>query len=138
MNLIDGFITTCESLMITEDEIVTESWVISGDDLVVNLNNWKRKKYQNILYVTSKKPIKKMSERTIQDEIKRILNKSELETNVFPHLLRHSVASNGYKNGMKITSIQKILGHSNLKTTQLYTKISDDDVEYEYRKHMNS
>lgn len=52
MNLIDGFITTCESLMITEDEIVTESWVISGDDLVVNLNDWKRKKYQNILYVT--------------------------------------------------------------------------------------
>lgn len=52
MNLIDGFIIACESLMITEDEIVTESWVISGDDLVFNLNNWKRKKYQNILYVT--------------------------------------------------------------------------------------
>lgn len=91
----------------------------------------------NALFVTSKKPINRISVRSIQDEIKRIRNRSGLDINVHPHLLRYSTATNGHRNGMNILTIQKILGHSNISTTQIYTKTSDIDVEYEYRKHMN-
>lgn len=89
------------------------------------------------LFVTERKPINRMSNRAIQHAIDKIRNQSGLERNVYPHKLRHSFGTMAAAKGVDITTIQRLLGHSELSTTQIYVKTSSMAVEYEYRKHMN-
>lgn len=51
-----------------------------------------------------------------------------------PHTFRHSFAVHCLKSGMNIRTLQKILGHSGLNTTQVYLDLSGVDVNEEYKK----
>lgn len=51
-----------------------------------------------------------------------------------PHTFRHSFAVHCLKNGMNLRSLQKILGHSSLTTTQIYLDIVGKDVKEDYNK----
>ena len=95
-----------------------------------------RKDSCDALFVTERKPIKRLENRGIQREIKKIQQQSGLKKNVFMHLLRHSQATNLLNSGADITTVQSILGHSELSTTQIYSKTSDSNVKYEYKKYM--
>lgn len=105
----------------------------------VHLKNYlnSRNDDDEALFVTERKPIHRLGRRAIQREVDKIRDQSGLKKNVFPHLLRHTYGTNGIKNGMNITSIQRLMGHSNLSTTQIYAKTSTASVEYEYNKCMN-
>lgn len=54
-----------------------------------------------------------------------------------PHRLRHTLATQLLNAGMEITSIQKLLGHQHVTTTQIYARVYDATVEADYRKAMN-
>jgi site-specific recombinase XerD len=51
-----------------------------------------------------------------------------------PHSLRHTFATNFLKNGGNITALMKILGHSDIKTTQRYLYFTDDDIKEQFNK----
>lgn len=53
---------------------------------------------------------------------------------MFPHKLRHTFATNLFSSGADITTVQFLLGHENISTTQIYIKTSMDKVSYQYNK----
>lgn len=64
--------------------------------------------------------------------VNRILNDTSKnlgwEKHISAHILRHSFASNLIKNGVNLVYVQKLLGHSNLKVTSIYTHANMDDL----------
>ena len=51
------------------------------------------------------------------------------------HKYRHAYATHLLQNGMKETSLQRLLGHSRISTTQIYTKVTIEDLKASYAKH---
>lgn len=56
------------------------------------------------------------------------------DLDVHPHTLRHSFAVHCLKSDMNLRSLQKILGHSNLNTTQVYLDVVGDDIKDDFKK----
>ncbi len=67
--------------------------------------------------------------------LKAILREKGLNENVSPHTLRHSFATHLINRGADLRSIQEMLGHSDISTTKIYTKVSDEKVMEDYQKY---
>ena len=72
---------------------------------------------------------KAVSPRYVQKMVARLAAKVGIEKNVHPHTLRHTFATDLYRETSKIRLVQKALGHSDLSTTMIYTHIVDDELE---------
>jgi site-specific recombinase XerD len=67
----------------------------------------------------------KYSERSVQNILKAAVIKSGVDENTTVHTLRHSFATHLIMNGIDIRTIQTYLGHESIKTTEIYTHITD-------------
>ena len=73
--------------------------------------------------------------RYVQRMIKKYLIKAGLPTNITPHKLRHSFATHLVNNGIDLRSLQEMLGHASLSTTQIYTHLSTKKLIEEHRQN---
>lgn len=67
---------------------------------------------------------KRFTEQSIREMIKKYSELADIETKITPHMFRHSVATYLIEEGADISCIQRILGHSSIKTTQIYIHVS--------------
>jgi len=69
--------------------------------------------------------------------VKETAEQAQITKRVYPHLLRHSVATTLLERGMPIEQIQKFLGHSKLETTQLYAESSTEMLRESYQRALS-
>lgn len=66
---------------------------------------------------------RRISPRNIQQRLKHWAKKQGLDVNITPHILRHSFASHMLESSGELRSVQELLGHANISTTQIYTHL---------------
>ena len=76
----------------------------------------------------------KLTTARIWQIVKARAKHSGLETNIYPHLLRHSFATHLLGNGADLRIIQEMLGHADISTTQVYTHVDQQRLKAVHRK----
>jgi len=76
-----------------------------------------------------------MKPRGFRDMVKRYGVRAGLEKDIHPHILRHTYAVSCLKAGMNLRTLQKLLGHDHLSTTQIYLDVTGMDIADDFYNH---
>lgn len=78
-----------------------------------------------------------LDRRSVERIVKHYATKAGIAKKVTPHVLRHMFATDLLSNGADIRSVQSLLGHSSIMTTQIYTHITDAKLREIHKKYHN-
>jgi len=77
---------------------------------------------------------RRLTSRSIQRIVSQYAKLAGITKHVSPHTMRHSFATDLLMNGADLRSVQSMLGHSNISTTQVYTHVTDEHLREVYEK----
>lgn len=104
--------------------------------LEIYLNSYRNELLKNKVsdYIFLSNRGDKMTRQCFFEIIKKIAFEKGIKTEFSPHTLRHSFATHMIENGADLRSVQELLGHENISTTQIYTNISRKYIEDNYNE----
>ena len=91
-------------------------------------DSWRKKRPESNFFFSTLKG-KKLSIRYLQQMVKKYAGKAGLSKRISPHTLRHTYATQYYKQTKDIETLRRILGHSDISTTTIYITLANIDVE---------
>ena len=102
--------------------------------------------HRNMLFVKNQKPTdalflnnhgKRMTRQGLYKIIGEQAKKQGIEKEITPHVLRHSFATHMIECGADIRSVQELLGHENIITTEVYTHLANSFIKDNYNEYFN-
>lgn len=100
--------------------------------LQISRNNLLKRRKSEYLLINNNG--EQLSTRGVQKIIEKIVKEAALKHKISPHVLRHTFATDLLNNGADLKSVQELLGHSSLSTTQIYTHITNERLRSVYLK----
>jgi integrase/recombinase XerC len=76
-----------------------------------------------------------LTSRGIRHVLSKIIKDASLNAKIHPHMLRHTFATHLLNNGADLRTVQELLGHENLSSTQIYTHVTKDHLRRTYLNH---
>ena len=92
----------------------------------VNLNT------KNSKYLFLNKNGYRLSDRMIRNIIDDLIIKAGISKNVYPHMIRHTFATDMLNSGADLMTVKELLGHENIDTTSIYTHVTDEQIRKIY------
>ena len=120
-------------LMVRQGKGAKDRTLWIGEEDLESLRTWRERQAKDVTgnpaHIFTTLAGKPVSRRYVQKMVARLASKAGIEKNVHPHTLRHSFATDLYRETSKIRLVQRALGHSDLSTTMIYTHIFDEELE---------
>ncbi len=124
-------------LMVREGKGAKDRTLWISEDISEDLREWRDRQAEELgerskyVFTTMRegKSGHRLSIQQVWETLKTYVRKAGIEKNVSPHTLRHTFATDLYRETKDIRLVQKALGHSDLSTTMIYTHIVDDELE---------
>lgn len=88
------------------------------------------------LFVGEKKPHGRLKKTAIEKVVRDIGVRSGIGRRVFPHLIRHTTATDALNRGMTLPDLQELYGHCKPETTRIYAKTCNENVKYSHSKYI--
>jgi len=128
---------TSGKLMVREGKGAKDRTLWVDEDQLDELGEWKERQVKKVgelpkwVFSTLREGNagKKMSIQQVWKTLKTYAEKAGIEKDISPHTLRHTFATDLYRETGKIRLVQKALGHADLSTTMIYTHIVDEELE---------
>jgi len=123
---------TTGKLMVRQGKGAKDRTLWTGEADIDRLRSWRERqaekcgKCERVFTSLEGRPL---GHRYVQRMVARYARKAGIEKTITPHTLRHTFATDLYRETSKIRLVQKVLGHSDLSTTMIYTHIHDPEVE---------
>ena len=88
------------------------------------------------LFVCERQPHGKLGRRTFQTIFNELGKRAGINKDVYPHLMRHTMATNMLNNGASLAEVQKYLGHTSPASTQIYAQLDNEVMQQSHKKHV--
>lgn len=89
-----------------------------------------KNKEHALLFVNSRG--EPLSDRGIRHILNECMKKASIHSNIYPHMMRHTFATHLLNNGADLRTVQELLGHAHLSSTQVYTHVTKEHLRKTY------
>ena len=96
-----------------------------------------RKGISEFLFLGEREPYSPLTKSGMEKVFKRVASRTDITISVSPHKCRHSYATQANSKGMDVTVLSKLLGHSSINTTMIYTKVNQNRLKINYEQYIS-